>query len=125
MSHYAIPTVKSNTDRAIIHCETNNLRMDESPEAITEKNIELAKSIKSTTNEVVILSIISGRDKLATKRSRVNNIAENFCKEDEPIKFVWQKSLDARKHIGKDDIPLNSFGITQIVKDFIKFLSND
>ena len=37
MSHYVIPTVKSNPDRIIIHCGTNNLKMDESPEAIAEK----------------------------------------------------------------------------------------
>ena len=50
MPHYAIPTVKSNPDCIIIHCGTNNLKMDESPEAITEKTIEVAKSVKSTTN---------------------------------------------------------------------------
>ena len=56
MSHYAIPTVKSNPDRIIIHCGTNNLKMDESREAIAEKTTELAKSVKSTTNEVLISS---------------------------------------------------------------------
>ena len=58
MSHYAIPTVKSNPNRITIHCGTNNLKKDESPEAISEKTIEQAKSIKSITNEVVISSII-------------------------------------------------------------------
>ena len=56
MSHLAIPTVKSNPDRIIIHCGTNNLKMDESREAIAEKTTELAKSVKSTTNEVLISS---------------------------------------------------------------------
>ena len=124
MPHYAIPTVKSNPDCIIIHCGTNNLKMDESPEAIAEKTIELAKSVKSTTNEVVISSIIPRRDKLADKGSKVNGIVENFCKEDETIKFMRQKSLDSKKHIGKDGIHLNNFGITQIVKNFIEFLNN-
>ena len=30
MSHYTIATFKSNPDRIIIHCGTNNLKMDES-----------------------------------------------------------------------------------------------
>ena len=124
MSHYAIPTVKGNPDRIIIHCGTNNLKMDESPEAIAEKTIELAKSVKSTTNEVVISSIIPHRDKLADKGSKVKSIVENFCKEDETIKFMRQKSLDSNTHIGKDDIHLNNFGITQIGKTFIEFLNN-
>ena len=107
MTHYAIPTVKSNLERIIIHCGTNNLKMDGSPEAIAEKTIELAKSVRSTTNEVVISNIIPRRDKLADKGSKVNNIVENFCKEDETIKFMRQKSLNSKKHIGKDGICLN------------------
>ena len=54
MSHYTIPTFKSNPDRIIIHCGTNNLKINETPETIAEKTIELAKSVKSTTNVVVI-----------------------------------------------------------------------
>ena len=121
MPHYAIPTVKSNPDCIIIHCGTNNLKMDESPEAIAEKTIEVAKTVKSTTNEVVIWSIIPRRDKLADKGSKVNGIVENFCKEDETIKFMRQKPLDSKKHIGKDVIHLNNFGITQIVKILLNF----
>ena len=70
------------------------------------------QSVKSTTNELVISSIISLRDKLADKESIVNNIVKNFCNVDEAIKFMRQKSPDARKHIGKDGIHLNNFGIT-------------
>ena len=55
MSHYAIAIVKSNPDCIIIHCGTNNLKVDESPGPIAEKTIELAKSVKLTTNEVVVL----------------------------------------------------------------------
>ena len=98
--------------------------MDESPEAIAEKTIDLAKSVKSTTNEVVISSIIPCRDKLADKGSKVNDLIENFCKKDETIKFMRQNSLDSKKHIGKDSIHLNNFGIPQIVKNFIEFSNN-
>ena len=81
MSHYVLPTVKSNPDGIIIHFGTSNLNMDESQEAVAEKTIELAKSVKSPTNEVVISIITPRRDKLADKGSKVNNIVENFCKE--------------------------------------------
>ena len=73
---------------------------------------------------VVISSIIPRRDKLADKGSKVDDIVEKFCKEDEAIKFLRQKSLDSKKHIGKDGIHLNNFGITHIVKKFIEFLNN-
>ena len=57
MFYYAILTVKSNPDHIIIYCGTNNLKTDDYPEVISEKTFELAKSIKSVTNEAVILSI--------------------------------------------------------------------
>ena len=122
--HFGVPAVKSNPDRIIINCGTNSLKMDESPELITEKTIELEKNVKPTTNEVVISSIIPRRDKLAHKGSKVNNIVENLCEEYETIKFMRQISFDARKHIGKDGIHLNNFGITQIVNSFTEFLNN-
>ena len=50
MSHYAILTVKSNPNRITIHCGTNSLKKDESPEVISEKTIKQAKSIKSISN---------------------------------------------------------------------------
>ena len=78
--------------------------MNEYPETIAEKTIELAKSIKSTTNEVEILSIIPSRDKLADKGFKVNSIVEKVCKEDDTITFMRQKSLDSKKRIGKDGI---------------------
>ena len=124
MSHYAIQTVKSNPDCIIIHCGTNNFKMDECPEAIAEKTTELAKSVKATTSEVVISSIIPRRDKVADKGSKVNRIVENFCKEDDTMKFMRQKSLDSKKRIGKDGIHLNNFDITQIAKNFIEFINN-
>ena len=97
--------------------------MDETPEAIAEKTIELAESFKSITN-VVILNIILDRDKLAGTGSKVNSIVQNFCKEDKTIKFMRQKFLDSKKHIGKDGIHLNNFGVTQIANIFLEFLNN-
>ena len=111
-SHYAKQTVKSNPNRIIIRCGINNLKMDESLEAISKQTIELAKSVKSTANVVVISSIIPHRRKLDVKGSKVNNIVEHFFKEDKTIKIMWQKSFDSEKHIGKDGINLNNFGIT-------------
>ena len=63
---------------------------DKSPEFFAKKIIELVKSATSTANEVIISSIIQRRDKLA-------DIVENFGKEGETIKFMWQKSIEQEK----------------------------
>ena len=85
--------------------------------------IALAKTVRSTTNEVIISSIIPCGDQLADKESKVNNIVKNFSKEDEKIKFIREKSLDARKHAKKDDMHLINIDITPIVKN-TDFLNN-
>ena len=85
--------------------------------------IALAKTVRSTTNEVIISSIMPCGDKLADKESKVNNIVKNFSKEDEKIKFIREKSLDARKHAKKDDMHLINIDITPIVKN-TDFLNN-
>ena len=72
---------------------------------------------------MIILSIIPRGDKLADKESKVNNIVKSFSKEDEKIKLMWQKSLDARKHAGKDDMHLLNIGVPPIVKN-TDFLNN-
>ena len=110
--------------RAIPIVSLYTAEQNESPEAIAEKTIELGKSVKSTTNEVVITINISRRDKLVDKGFKEMSVFENFCKEDGTIKFMRQKSLDSKKQIGKEGMQLNNFGITQIVKNFDEFLNN-
>ena len=62
--------------------------MSESLEAIAEKATKLAKSPKSTTNKVIISNVIPHIDELADKVFKVNNTVQNFCKEDDTIKFM-------------------------------------
>ena len=81
MSHYAILTIRSNPNRIIILCGTNNLKMDESPEAIAGKTTEVAESVKSTTNKVIISSSIPGRDKLADKGPRLTTLSKISVKK--------------------------------------------
>ena len=45
MSHYAIRTVKSNPDRIIIHCGTNNLKIDESQWQLLKRLLSWQKAL--------------------------------------------------------------------------------
>lgn len=49
--------------------------------AFSKMAVELVKSVKPTANGVLISSIISCRDELAGKGSKVNNMVDTFCKE--------------------------------------------
>ena len=116
--HYAIPTVKSNPDRIIMHCGTSNLKMNESPEAIAEKTMEVAKSVKSTTNEVVISSIIPRRDKLADKGSKVNGIVSKIS-----VKKMRQSNLCGKNLLIQRNI-LERMAYTSIILALTKLQKN-
>ena len=120
--HYAIPTVKSNPDRIIMHCGTSNLKMDESPEAIAEKTMEVAKSVKSTTNEVVISSIIPRRDKLADKGSKVNGIVSKISiKKMRQSNSCGKNLLIQRNILERMAYTSIILALTKLQKNFLNF----
>ena len=120
--HYAIPTVKSNPDRIIMHCGTSNLKMDESPGAIAEKTMEVAKSVKSTTNEVVISSIIPRRDKLADKGSKVNGIVSKISiKKMRQSNSCGKNLLIQRNILERMAYTSIILALTKLQKNFLNF----
>ena len=120
--HYAIPTVKSNPDRIIMHCGTSNLKMNESPEAIAEKTMEVAKSVKSTTNEVVISSIIPRRDKLADKGSKVNGIVSKISiKKMRQSNSCGKNLLIQRNILERMAYTSIILALTKLQKNFLNF----
>ena len=120
--HYAIPTVKSNPDRIIMHCGTSNLKMDESPEAIAEKTMEVEKSVKSTTNEVVISSIIPRRDKLADKGSKVNGIVSKISiKKMRQSNSCGKNLLIQRNILERMAYTSIILALTKLQKNFLNF----
>ena len=84
---------------------------------LLKKTTELAKSVRSTTNEVVISSIFPRRDKLANKGSKVNSIVEHFGKK------VRQSSLSGKNLLIQRNI-LKRMACTSIILTLPKFKKN-
>ena len=87
-----MPAVKSNPKTNIIHFGTNHLKIDYSHEFITEKTIELKRSVNWIKTGIVILIIIPCRDEVTVIESKVNNI-ERLCKIGKTIKCTGQNLL--------------------------------
>ena len=64
MEHYSKPPMDFNPDFIILHTGTNSLRGERTPEDLAEEIIDLATSLKSDENEIVISEIIARRDQL-------------------------------------------------------------
>ena len=67
MKSFIISTVGLEPDAIVIHCGTNDLRTQEQPEEIAYKISNLASSIKSKKNEVVVSGIIPRKNRFRAK----------------------------------------------------------
>ena len=63
----------------LLHVGTNDLGSEMSSKKIAESIMDLVTKIKSTENEIIISSIISGGDGLNEKNRSVNEHIRRFC----------------------------------------------
>ena len=75
-----------------LYIGTKHLKIDYSPQLVTEKTIELERSVKSIKNEAVVLIITPCRDQVAVIESNVSNI-ERLCKIGKTTKCTGQNLL--------------------------------
>ena len=68
MHDYVKPSLKLKSDLFILHCGTNDLKSEKSPEIIAKEILNLAAKMKQPDNEVMISSITSRRDKINQKK---------------------------------------------------------
>ena len=110
-----------NLAQVVIHYGINIFKMDILLKVITDKTIARARSIKWDSIEALISSILFQRYNLDRERQMVKKAVKIFCQDDKTLTFVNYKWLNVRKHIGKDGLNLNDFGILQIMKTFMSF----
>ena len=77
MRDYVQPTLRHNPDLIVIHIKTNDLKTEETSEEIARSIINLAKDIKTTTNEVMISSVTTRKDKHNAKGKEGKHIFQN------------------------------------------------
>ena len=79
MDDYIKPSLKFQNDLIGIHTGTNSRRTTKGAEDIANEILNLAKSIKTESNEIMISGIIPRRDRLNTKAAKVNDFLKNVC----------------------------------------------
>ena len=77
MEHYCKPPMAFNPELITLHIGTNSLRGERTPEELAEEIIDLATSLKSDENEMVISEIIARRDQLNEKVLKVKRYFTN------------------------------------------------
>ena len=81
MKHYVKPTQEEQPAQIIIHIGNNDLSGNKNSDEIANKIVEFANSIKTSENNVVVSSIVSGKDRFNNKAKEVNENLKNKCEE--------------------------------------------
>ena len=123
MKSYIIPTVELEPDAIVIHCGTNDLRRQEQPEEIAYEIANLASSIKSKKNEVVVSGIIPRKDRFRDKAKETNESLLAIC-ASRNIPFINHGNIDTRTHINRRGLHLTTRGSKIVGDNIVKFTKN-
>ena len=84
MEYYITPTKKDiDSDICILHVSTNDLTLDDAPEEITKHIVDIAASLKTGNNTVVISKIVPRRKSKKEKTEAVNKLLVNTCEQQQ------------------------------------------
>ena len=121
------PTLQDfNLDLFIIHVGTNDLPLNKTTNKKAEEIVNLAKSVKKPSSNIVISDIITRKDGHKTKADEVNKILEEICgKKDIPL--IRNNNTHLKRHLNRSRLHLNDTGVSVLVRNFQTFLtiSND
>ena len=118
MERYSKPSMDINPDLIIVHTGTNWLREERTHEDLAEEIIDLATSLKSNENEIVISEIIARRDQLNEKVSKVNNILRMKSSEMR-IGFISHNNRNTDKNLNPKGLHLNHQGNILLSENFM------
>ena len=109
MHDYVKPSLKLKSDLFILHCGTNDLKSEKSPEIIAKEILNLAAKMKQPANEVMISSITSRRDKLNQNAVTVNKHLKVLCC-NEYIEYIDNSNISSETRLNNSDLHLNFKG---------------
>ena len=125
MVDYVKPSMNHEPDIIFLHTGTNDLRFNQTPHEIASSIIELASSMKTNENNVVVSSIIIRGDNFNGKAADVNVHLARMCDESN-IGFLDNSNilLDHIQRGGKfGGIHLNERGVNVFKQNFIDVIN--
>ena len=124
MEDYTKPTKRDfNPDLYIIHVGTNDLSLDDTPEVISSRIIDTAKSLMTEKNKVVISNIVPRGDKYKEKGEILSKVLNEACSK-ENIPVINHNNINPKRHLNRSKLHFNNYGNSIFVKNIRNFLSN-
>ena len=93
-----------------MHVGTNDLKSVKSDGQISSPVIDLALSLKSETNDVIISLIVLRKNSLNNNAQKVNSRIINMCGKRGIIFIDHIDTIDIERHLNESEIHLNKSG---------------
>ena len=122
MADYIKPSQKYNPDLFILQIGSNDLRAKKSAADIADDITNLAKSVKTQINDVVVSSLIVRNDRYDEKRKQVNKFLYDKCVENNFF-YIDNSNIFARKHLNGSGIHLNYAGTVQLANNILNCIN--
>ena len=112
----------------LLHVGTNDLLLEDTPEAISKRIIATAESLKKEHDEVAISDIVARGDDLKEKGKTLSNILIEECKRKN-IPIINLSNIDIllivpQRHLNRSRLHFNTYGRSIFVKNIREFMNN-
>ena len=125
MVDHTKPTIRDlNPEWICLHVGTNDLCLEKTSSQIAKSIIDLAKSIQSDTNKIIISLIVPRLDELRYKAIEVNNRLIHMCKKRNIYFIDHTENINPEKHLNQGKIHLSKYGSNFFAKSFTDFFMN-
>ena len=118
MVDYIKPSLKYYPDLIILHTGANDLRSRKPANVIADDIINLARDIKTFSNDVVVSSIIQRNDDLNFKGQQVNEHLITKCMERNLL-YIDSSNINVHQHVSTDGLHLNYQGTVELANNFL------
>ena len=123
MVDHVKPTLRDfDPDWIILHVGTNDLNSSNTASQIAKSLIDVANSIKTYKNHIVISLIVPRNDGLNNKANEVNSRLKLMC-IDRGFRYIdHHVNIEPQNHLNESKLHLNRSGLKIFEKNFTNFL---
>ena len=107
-----------NPKTIILHCGTNDLSSPQAACNIAQDILDLAKTLETGNNTVIVSGLVPRVDFLNGKAIEVNKVLKQFC-QSKNLKFIDNSNIDQSIHLNRCRHHLNDYGTTLLANNFI------
>ena len=118
MTDYVRPTMKREPALCVLHAGTNDLRSDKTSSAIANDIMQLAKNMKSDSNDIMVSALVARGDKWNAKAMEVNETLKGECAKIDMM-FIEHSNILPNKHLNGSKLHLNMRGTIMLARNFL------